>query len=81
MISIEFHRERHQPSTRGATTSRQVTIFPCVPTHPRDEDLDSMSRVFIGAMDGVDVGVIGGVFLQNGAEVGLVVERKGGSSE
>jgi hypothetical protein len=32
-------------------------------------------------MDGVDVGVIGGVFLQNGAEVGLVVERKGGSSE
>ena len=81
MISIEVRRERHQPATRGATTSRQVTIFPCVPTHPRDEDLDNMSRGFIGAMDGVDVGVRGGVFLQNGAEVGLEVEIKGGSSE
>jgi hypothetical protein len=40
-----------------------------------------MSRGFIGAMDGVDVGVRGGVFLQNGAEVGLEVEIKGGSSE
>ncbi len=81
MISIEVRRERHQPATRRATASRQVTIFPCVPTHPRDEDLDNMSRGFIGAMDGVDVGVRGGVFLQNGAEVGLEGEIKGGSSK
>jgi hypothetical protein len=81
MISIEVHRERYQLSTRGATTYRQVTILPCVPTHPRDEDLDNTSRGFIGAMDGVDVGFRGDVFLQDGAEVGIGVERKGGSSE
>ena len=81
MILIEVPRERDQPATHGATTSRQVTIFPCVPTHPRDEDLENMSRGFIGAMDEVDLGFRGGVFLQNGAEVGIGVERKGGSSK
>ena len=81
MILIEVPRERDQPATRGATTSRQVTLFPCVPTHPSNEDLDSMSQGFIGAIDGVDEGFRGDFFLQNGAELGIDVERNGGSSE
>jgi len=66
--------KRHQVRKRGATISCQVTIFPCVPTHPRDDGSDGTCRDFIGARDGVDVG-------RGGTRVEPVDRRKGGSSE
>ena len=69
---LDFYRKRHQVRKRGATISRQVTIFPCVPTHPRDDGSDGTCQDFIGARDGVDVG-------RGGTRVEPVEGRKGGS--
>ncbi len=70
---------------RGVSTSCQVTILPCIPTHPHDEGVGKVSPGFIGARDGVDEGIgegsLGCLVTQGGAEVGLEDRINGGFSQ